>query len=134
MTQVTAEVNNNAKEKFRLDYDTAVTTTNSYARALVIDTRGIKQGVVHINNTGGSNDLYYQCNGYAGPNGAPSTGSASWAIIKTDIRCYNTASSSGPIQRIEFYDNTYNFIEIRVKAVSSGNQTTAEIYAKSVYD
>lgn len=141
MTQTTNRTNpindslGDKTHSYRVDYDSSITTTNSYVRALTIDTRSIKRGILNIVNTHASNQLYYEVRGSLKDSTTmPDTTDNSWVVIKKDVKAYNVGSTNGDSGKIETFDNTYNFLEILVKAVSSGNQATCEIYSKSMYE
>jgi hypothetical protein len=107
-----------------------VTSTDSFAIVLDIDTRGIRESIFSIFNTHGSNSIDYDIWGNLNSNPITAlTGTADtdydngWVQIKT-----TTAQTAGAAPAVETLSNPYTRVVVRIKATSSSNQGTVRIW------
>jgi hypothetical protein len=107
-----------------------ITSTDTFAIILNIDTRGVRESIFSIFNTHASNSIDYDIWGNLDSNPITSlTGTADtdydngWVLIKT-----TTSQASGAAPAVETLSNPYTRVVVRIKATSGGNQGTVRIW------
>jgi hypothetical protein len=107
-----------------------VTTTDSYAVALDIDSRGVRESVIVIHNTDPTNSIDYDV--WANPDIYPAvdiTGTAAtdydngWVLIGAE-----TSIAAGAVPVIETLSNPYSRVVVRIKATVASNQGVVRLW------